>query len=228
MLRCTRIVIAGVLLAGCADAFSASFINEPHRTRGRTILNALADDIQPGRIVEYSPKGASSSTLGAIVEPDGKRNWKVLTPFGHTTSVPPRDIRYIVPGGRATTQAELEAHQNAASSALEEADITNGADVASVWEMLLEDGENEADLETLADLIIGDASSLACYATRAVLTNGAESACYFKEAKGDSNMFELRPSNVVEALRTKSKAEAKVEEKWNILRDRVNTACVFC
>jgi hypothetical protein len=59
-----------------AAARSLSF---PSRTSTSTSIAALADDIQPGQIVEYrysSSKGTGSGSafgLRAIVEPDGKR-----------------------------------------------------------------------------------------------------------------------------------------------------------
>jgi exoribonuclease-2 len=198
-------------------------------SRTSTSLAALADDIQPGQLVEYRYSGTLG--LGAIVEPDGKRNWKILTSSGLSRSIPPKDIRHRVPKGRvsssgATTQAEADiaAHEDAATDALAHDKAVGGADVVAVWEMLVEDGDSsETDLETLAELIIGDASSRACYAARVVLMAGVESWC-FKEARGE-NMFEPRSPDVVEALRSKARAEAEVEAKWEAIRERIQAAC---
>jgi exoribonuclease-2 len=234
--------VAFVICAGDVTAFSplqplngvaAQSLSFPSRTS--TSIAALADDIQPGQIVEYrysSSKGTASGSafgLGAIVEPDGKRNWKILTSSGLSRSIPPKDIRHRVPKGRvSTTQSQAEAdiasHEDAATEALAHDKASQGEDVVSVWEMLVEDGgESETDLETLAELIVGDASSRACYAARAVLTVGVESCC-FKEGRGD-NMYVPRPPDIVEALRSKARAEAEVEAKWEAIRERIQTAC---
>jgi exoribonuclease-2 len=205
------------------------------RSTTSTILAAIADDIKPGQIVEYSSSsskgsgGGSGSALGAIIEPDGKRNWKVLTSAGVSRSIPPKDIRHIVPNYRATTttKEEVKAHEEAAADALADDKATGGADVAAVWEMLVEDGgETATDLETLAELIVGSASSKACYATRVVLMAGIQSGC-FKEVRGagENNNFEPRSPEVVEALRSKARAEAEVERKFEAIRERINAAC---
>jgi exoribonuclease-2 len=196
-----------------------------------SLAAALADDIKPGQIVEYSSSskggGGSAALLGAIIEPDGKRNWKVLSSSGLSRSVPPKDIlRTISRGSRATSnKEELKAHEEAAADALANDKATGGADVAAVWEMLVEDGEVESDLETLAELIIGNASSRACYATRAVLTAGIQSGC-FKEARGQGeNMFQPRSPDIVEAIRSKARVEAEVERKFEAMRERIDAAC---
>jgi exoribonuclease-2 len=233
--------ISFLVCAGFATAFSplqplngvaVRSLSFPSRTS--TSIAALADDIQPGQIVEYrysSSKGTGSGSafgLGAIIEPDGKRNWKILTSTGLSRSVPPKDIRHRVPKGRVSTtqsqaEADIAAHEDAATDALAHDKVCHGADVVSVWEMLVEDGESETDLETLAELIVGDASSRACYAARAVLTVGVESWC-FKEGRSD-NMFVPRPPDIVEALRRKARAEAEVEAKWEAIRERIQAAC---
>jgi exoribonuclease-2 len=235
-------ICAIVFWAGLVTAFSPhpspnGVTVRPFPSRMDTSLAALSDDIQPGQIVEYrysssSSKGTKSSGsafgLGAIVEPDGKRNWKILTSSGLSRSVPPKDIRHRVPKGRVGTnqqaEAEIAAHEDAATDALANDKATGGADVVTVWEMLLQDGELETDLETLAELIVGDASSRACYAVRAVLTLGVESGC-FKEARSGQNMFEPRSLDVVEALRSKVRAEAAVEAKYDAIRERIQAAC---
>merc|ERR1740130_1063129 len=118
----------------------------------------------------------------------------------------------MVPNAREiTTQVQIEQHETAATNALEQDAAAGGQSVAEVWEMLLEDCNDDescasddatADLVTLSDLILGDSSSMACYATRAVLTEGVESFC-FKEI-GNTNfdpvggpIYEPRQMDVV-------------------------------
>jgi exoribonuclease-2 len=140
--------------------------------------------------------------------------------------------------GRTTVVTEqaildITAHEDAAERALAHDQAVGGEDVWAVWDMLVQDGDGggdgaataTTDLETLAELIIGNDSSKACYAARAVLTLGVESWC-FKEAKGgENNKFEPRPRDVVEALRSKAAKEREVTAKYEAIRERIQAAC---
>ena len=146
-----------------------------------TNSNSINDVLREGSLVEFTTgTGASkTSTLGAIVGQDGKRNLKILTSSGRTSSVPPRSIKHIVPNGRSISkEIQIEQHEQAAIAALgNDVAVEWGQKVADVWEMMLEDAET-VELTTLADLIVGDSDSVSCYVTRAVLADGAECFCF--------------------------------------------------
>mmetsp|Transcript_20693 Transcript_20693/g.44936 ORF Transcript_20693/g.44936 Transcript_20693/m.44936 type:complete len:806 (+) Transcript_20693:151-2568(+) len=196
------------------------------------------DVLKEGRLVEFSSgTGANKQiSLGAIIGKEGKKNLKILTSSGRTSSVPLRSVKHMVPNGRAmSTETQIEQHENAAATALESDVAANGQSVAEVWEMLLEDCNDDescqvgVDLITLSELILGDSTSTSCYATRAMLTEGVESYC-FKEIGGnkfdDSGgpMYEPRQMEVVENLRSIAKVEAQEAAKWDELKQRMYDA----
>jgi exoribonuclease-2 len=185
--------------------------------------------LREGRLVEFTTgTGASkTTTLGAILGPDGKRNLKILSSSGRTSSVPPRSIQSVVPNGFSIlTEEQIGEHERAAAEALEDDATGSGEAVLEVWEMLLEDDPSATiELTTLADLIVGDDSSQSCYATRKVLRDGIANFC-FKEVvvKGNNSSphYEPRPANIVEALKTKAAADAEEKAKWDELNDRIS------
>lgn len=135
------------------------------------------------------------------------------------------------------TQVQIEQHENAAANALGKDAAAGGQSVAEVWEMLLEDcndderasGEATADLVTLSELILGDSSSISCYATRAVLTEGVENFC-FKEI-GNANfdtvggpMYEPRQMDIVATMRSRAKVEAREAARWEDLKQKIYNA----
>jgi len=202
------------------------------------------ENIRPGRLIEYLPpsaKGASASSsstsnsgpipiLGTVLEPDGKKNWKILTASGKKTSVHPRTIQHILPGIRSVEkineQEGLEAiqqHKLAATTALEEDQEADGAEVAEIWELLLDDDETLIDLATLSDLLCGDSSSISCYATRAALLYGVENSC-FKPSSKVENSFEIRTAEVVSVLRAKAKVEREEVQRWEALKERISSS----
>jgi exoribonuclease-2 len=209
-----------------------------HNRRTLTISSAAAAQtdatpapaISPGKLVVFSTAnkggggaGGNNGNLGAILEPDGKRNWKVLTSSGRTVSVPPKNIKHIVPGAFSISKTEeIERHELAAADALQKDADTRGANVKEVYEMLLEEEADAqtVDLGTLAELIVGDDSSVSCYATRVVLSNGMERFC-FKEVL---NRYEPRPLDVVEALTSKARSEEAEKNRWADLNNRIDAA----
>ena len=179
-------------------------------------LFAVKEDVlKNGRLVEFtSGSGANKQVgLGSIIGKEGKR-LKILTSSGGTQSVPPRDVKHVVPNGLAiSTEAEIARHESAAATALAEDVAEGGRDVAELWEMLSEEG-GDADLVTLAELLSGDASSVSCHATRAVLTLGAANF-YFKEITpksldGTGPTYEPRQADVVEVSSRSSEARVWV------------------
>jgi len=113
--------------------------------------------------------GNKQTTLGAIIGREGKKNLKILNSNGRTYSVPPRSVTHLVPNARGvTTQSEIGRHEDAAFDALENDAADTGEMVRTVWEMLLEDCNNDelctaeagTDLVTLSELILGDSSSI--------------------------------------------------------------------
>eukprot|EP00978_Attheya_sp_CCMP212_P026130 scaffold85289_cov59-Attheya_sp.AAC.1 len=208
---------------------------------GTSTSNNNNDVLREGRLVEFtSGTGASkTTTLGAIVGPDGKRNLKILTSSGRTPSVPPRSIKHIVPNGRSIyEEIQIEQHERAAVAALgDDAAVKWGQSVAEVWEMMLEDGDEAepVELTTLADLIAGDSDSVSCYVTRAVLADGVERFC-FKEISPKGGklslsdnaycpMYEPIPAAIVETMRSRAKVEALEKAKWEELKQRIDDAC---
>ena len=191
------------------------------------------DVLREGRLVEFTTgTGASkTTTLGAIVGPDGKRNLRVLSSSGRTSSVPPRSIQCVMPNGYSIlTEDEIGEHERAAAEALENDATASGEAVLEVWEMLLEDDPSATiELTTLADLIAGDDSSISCFATRKVLADGVANFC-FKEVgvKGkltEDNacpQYEPRPTDVVEALKSKAAADAEEKARLEELNERIN------
>lgn len=76
-----------------------------------TATSAGNDVLREGRLVEFTTgTGASkTTTLGAIVGPDGKRNLRILSSSGRTSSVPPRSIQCVMPNGYSIlTEDEIE------------------------------------------------------------------------------------------------------------------------
>ena len=157
------------------------FATSNSNTNTNSNTNSINDVLREGSLVEFTTgTGASkTTTLGAIVGQDGKRNLKILTSSGRTSSVPPRSIKHIVPNGRSISkEIQIEQHEQAAIAALgNDVAVEWGQKVADVWEMMLEDAET-VELTTLADLIVGDSDSVSCYVTRAVLADGAECFCF--------------------------------------------------
>ena len=96
--------------------------------------------------------------------------------------------------------------------------------------MILDDTDNEnnnekaatisTDLPTLSELLIGDSTSLSCYATRAILLYGVENMCFKPSAKVE-NAFETRTMEVVRGMRNKARAEAEIEARWKALNERI-------
>lgn len=205
----------------------------------RLYVSALAatsagnDVLREGRLVEFTTgTGASkTTTLGAIIGPDGKRNLRILSSSGRTSSVPPRSIQCVMPNGYSIlTEDEIEEHERAAAEALKNDATASGEAVLEVWEMLLEDDPSATiELTTLADLIAGDDSSISCYATRKVLIDGVANFC-FKEVgvKGkftEDNacpQYEPRPIDIVDALKSKAAADAEEKARWEELNERIN------
>eukprot|EP00979_Chaetoceros_neogracilis_P013789 scaffold4087_cov172-Chaetoceros_neogracile.AAC.3 len=100
------------------------------------------DALKDGRLVEFtSGTGANKqTTLGAIIGKEGKKNLKILHSSGRTSSVPLRSIKHVVPNAREImTQVQIEQQETAAANALEKDAAVGGQSVAEVWEMLLED-----------------------------------------------------------------------------------------
>ena len=133
----------------------------------------------------------------------------------------------MVPNARDVSLVfDIEKHENAAVSALEQDATTGGKSVMECWEMLLDDCNDgecttdaSTDLITLAELILGDSSSTSCHATRTVLTEGIANYC-FKEIPSankrfDSTpMYEPRQLDIVNNMRSKAKAEEEETNKW--------------
>merc|ERR1719253_735458 len=202
-------------------------------TKSDSKENALKE----GRLVEFTSGtgGNKQTTLGAIIGREGKKNLKILNSNGRTYSVPPRSVTHLVPNALGvTTQSEIGRHEDAAIDALENDAADTGEMVRTVWEMLLEDCNNDelctaeagTDLVTLSELILGDSSSISCYATRAVLTRGAEHFC-FKEIGGNvinCPTYEPRQQGDVETMRSRAKVEAMEAARWEGLKQRIYSA----
>jgi len=140
-------------------------------------------------------------------------------------------MQHILPGIRSVDnkineQDGLEAiqqHKLAATTALEDDRDTEGAEVAEIWELLLDDDETLVDLETLSDLLRGDSTSMSCYATRATLIYGVENSC-FKPSSKVENSFEIRTAEVVGVLRAKAKVEREEVQRWEALKERISSS----
>jgi len=207
----------------------------PTRTSTTRLFGKSSDDnssiLKEGRLVEFtsgSGSGGSSNKLGAIVGKEGKRNLKILTSTGRTVSVPPRSIKHVVPNGRVDTSdiTQIEQHESAAASALSDDMALGGQNVMEMWELLLEeeDATNSIDLVTISELLLGDSSSISCYATKALLTEGVASYC-FKELGGklaDLPLYEPRQVHIVENMRSRAEIEAKEASKWDELKRRID------
>ena len=77
-----------------------------HRARLPRPPLCAAGSVDVGILVEFSNKGGDV-VLGAVQEPDGKKNWKVVTASGSTQSVAPRAIKLVVPGGTVPANQEV-------------------------------------------------------------------------------------------------------------------------
>lgn len=216
---------------------SKSSLN-PSITRTTRLLGKSSSDenssiLKEGRLVEFTSGSSNSKKgLGAIVGKEGKRNLKILTSTGRTVSVPPRSIKHVVPNGRidASDVTQIEKHESAAAAVLLDDMEVGGQNVMEMWELLLEeDNEDDAstntiDLVTISELLLGDSTSISCYATKILLTEGVASYC-FKELGGklaDATMYEPRQVHVVENMRGQAEIEAKEASEWDELKQRID------
>ena len=226
------LAVAATSIESCSCFTAHHFVPITTSIKSSTLLFAKENVLKEGRLVEYTSGTGSNKqiTLGAIIGKDGKTNLKILTSSGRTSSVPLRSIKHMVPNAREiSSEHQIEQHEIAAADALEKDGAAGGQSVAEVWEMLL-DEEPFVDLQTLSELILGDSTSISCYATRAVLTEGVEKFC-FKEINGGNKdfdsvgpMYEPRPMEVVEAMRSRGMVEAREAAKWEVLKQRINDA----
>jgi len=216
---------------------SKSSLN-PSITRTTRLLGKSSSDdnssiLKEGRLVEFTSGSSNNKKgIGAIVGKEGKRNLKILTSTGRTVSVPPRSIKHVVPNGRVDVSdvTQIEEHESAAAAALLDDMEMGGQNVMEMWELLLEeDSENDAstntiDLITVSELLLGDSTSISCYATKILLTEGVANYC-FKELGGklaDATMYEPRQVHVVENMRGQAEIEAKEASKWDEIKQRID------
>lgn len=193
------------------------------------------DALKEGRLVEFTSGSGTNkqTTLGAILGKDGKKNIKIVNSSGRTSSVPIRNIKHMVPNARDLMDAvQIEEHEMAAVSALEQDAVSGGKSVMEVWEMILDDCNDEdcsveasTDLITLSELILGDSSSTSCYATRIVLTEGIANYC-FKEISATKRfdsppIYEPRQLDIVTTMRSRAKVEEEEASKWAELKQRI-------
>ena len=176
-------------------------------------------------LVEFA-SGGGALKLGAIIGKEGKKNLKILT-LTTTLSVPPRSIKHIVPNGRAVTnEGQILEHEKAAAAALRDDIGVGGQRVSELWELMLMEVEDDPsitiDLTTLSELLLGDSTSISCYATRAVLLEGVENCCFKETTKGNTLFYEPRPSHVVETMRRGANVAAKEAKNWEELKQRID------
>jgi len=171
MTRNTHRAVMTILAINAVSEHISCFIYPPKlppQSCSKTLLFASTDTetLKEGRLVEFSSGAGANKqmTLGAIIGKDGKRNLKILTSSGRTSSIPPRSIKHIVPNARSISEeSQIERHESAAAAALEDDMATGGQSIAEVWEMLLEDDDEAVNLATLSELIRGDSTSVSCY-----------------------------------------------------------------
>ena len=170
-----------------------------------------------GTLVEFARSGTVA--LGAITEPDGKKNWKVVTANGNTVSIAPRAI--TVNFGQLTEPASADVvarHEQAA----EQHGTHRGADaLEELWDIASEEDSAFA-LEELADLLIGDSSSESRFAAHRLLSSGFGRALFRTNKAGDA--FTARPAAEAAVLRVQTEAEAAAKAEEEALRERVHLA----
>ena len=179
--------------------------------------------LDSGNLVQFEKRKGEVS-IGALVSPDEKtkRNWLVVDAAGNSQSVPPKAIRLVVPGSKATKAAEVAAHESAAAEALEtQADVLD-----DVWDLALEDATSELELPALAELFFGSAGSTDCYAALVLLESGPGRSLFkVKVVKSDSGAavgFLPRPREEDAALNAQLDREEAVAEEGSALQRRVD------
>ena len=146
--------------------------------------------------------------------------------------MPPRSIKHVVPNGRVDVSdvTQIEKHESAAAAALLDDTEVGGQNVMEMWELLLEEDNddgastNTIDLVTISELLLGDSTSISCYATKILLTEGVANYC-FKELGGklaDQTLYEPRQVHVVENMRGQAEIEAKEASKWDELKQTID------
>ena len=225
------------LISTSFSADSKSSLN-PSITRTTRLFGKSSSDenssiLKEGRLVEFTSGSSNNKKgLGAIVGKEGKRNLKILTSTGRTVSVPPRSIKHVVPNGRVDVSdvTQIEKHESAAAAALLDDTEVGGQNVMEMWELLLEEDNddgastNTIDLVTISELLLGDSTSISCYATKILLTEGVANYC-FKELGGklaDQTLYEPRQVHVVENMRGQAEIEAKEASKWDELKQTID------
>ncbi|MEO1622467.1 MAG: ribonuclease R family protein [Cyanobacteria bacterium J06632_3] len=158
--------------------------------------------MEKGTLVEFKLKG--SPHLGVADRPEGKKNWVLIDQRGQSHTIHPRQVIYEVV--KATYEpTEIDAFVSEAEEYID----PDNLEVA--WE-LLNELEESATPESLAQLLFSDQSPPLCYAAHRLLS---EDKIYFKQ-KGDR--YEPRSAAQIEELQHKIAREAaKQEEKEGFL-----------
>ena len=128
-------------------------------------------------------------------------------------SVAPRAVKHVVPGGSVSPSAAVVAQHEAAaagqsSEALEE-----------LWEMSVEDGALSLALEEVSELLVGESSTTANYATYCALRSQVGKT-FFKGSK-DGQSYQPRPAAESLAIQEQLRAEAAAQAADEAFRARV-------
>ncbi|MEO0376056.1 MAG: ribonuclease R family protein [Cyanobacteria bacterium P01_A01_bin.17] len=155
--------------------------------------------MEKGTLVEFRRQGDSDSLwqsrVGLLERPEGKKNWVVVDAKGHSHTIHPRQMTYVVEGERYEPKELAEFF-----AAVESVYDPDSLEVA--WELLVEDKQATTPAE-MAMLLFSDQEPPFCYAAHRLLS---EDKLYFKQ-KGD--VYEPRSASQVEELRHQVEKQAQ-------------------
>ena len=218
--------ISAFLVCSCLVAGVSALVCSPrtgiHAGRylaARTQPPTMAVTVDMGCLVEFSPPKSGPPALGAvtgtITNKAGKTQYQITTSTGKVATIVPRGIRHVVPGSSGGQEA-IARHEAAA----EQHNALEMEILEETWEMALD--EAALPVEELSDLLLGSATSEACWATYRLLSQGPGRAFFKADKEGAS--FTARSVDESNALRAQVEAEAAAAAEDAALRERVRAA----
>eukprot|EP00891_Asterochloris_glomerata_P003086 jgi/Astpho2/3086/Aster-x0560 len=186
---------------------------------------------QAGQAVSSGAAGVSSDftlKVGALVEickdtrallallerPDGKRNWFAKDVRGHSHSVTPKQISYVLPGAPYEEADLLSIHEQTQAEA-------DSALMALAWEMSADEPDALLSVPQMAQLLYARSDPVACYASHRLLN---EDRVYFRQVGRAPPTFQPRAQRDVDSLLAKQQAEQRAAEELQDFLQQVQAA----
>jgi len=147
-------------------------------------------------VVEFSSKNTNTNSLGAVTATDGKK-WQVIDADGRTNSVLKAAIKHVVEGSSCDTAAGVKSFADAASVIIAQCSTEGDTTLDDVWQLVSESGES-LGLAELSELVAGDSTCEALYATHVLLSSSVSGRARFKPGAGGAG---FAPRSAAEAQR---------------------------